>query len=468
VLLGAGLTLIALPLIFALINNAVTVDQLANRSQNAVYQAVQATQVSRRLAELITALERSARQMVILGERSMLDAYQANRHSFEQAVTESSRLPLDAEQERALEDIVREEKAIYAALSDPNATEKRLAQAVARFPALADHALVITTRSAALIDREVEALRATADQARSITMWQLLALAPVMVFLVGGFTVLIARPIRQIDSAIRMLGGGKFTTPVVVSGPQDLEYLGERLEWLRQKLLDLEEQKNRFLRQMSHELKTPLTAIREGSQLMAEEVVGKLTPQQREIAEILLHNSIELQKQIEALLNYGASQFHKLALDLKPVSLERVVSRVAGDQRLALRSRDLKLDVSGPPVLVAADEEMLRITLDNLVSNAIKFSPPGGTIAIRTAPNGSLVALDVVDEGPGVAPEERERIFEPFFQGTQQAAGAVSGTGIGLSVVREYVAAHGGSVEVIESTRGAHMRVKLPLVGPAS
>ncbi len=468
VLLGAGLSLIALPLIFALINNAVTVDQLANRSQNAVYQAVQATQVSRRLAELITALERTARQMVILGERSMLDSYQANRRRFEQAVTESWRLPLDAEQERALEDIVREEKEIYAALSDPNATEKQLAQAVARFPALADHALVITTRSAALIDREVEALRATADQARSITTWQLLALAPVMVFLVGGFTVLIARPIRQIDSAIRMLGGGKFTTPVVVSGPQDLEYLGERLEWLRQKLLDLEEQKNRFLRQMSHELKTPLTAIREGSQLMADEVVGKLTPQQREIAEILLHNSVELQKQIEALLNYGASQFHKLALDLKPVSLERVVSRVAGDQRLALRSRDLKLDVSGPQVLVTADEEMLRITLDNLVSNAIKFSPPGGTIAIRTAPNGSLVALDVVDEGPGVVPEERERIFEPFFQGSQQAAGAVSGTGIGLSVVREYVAAHGGSVEVLESTRGAHMRVKLPLVGPAS
>ncbi len=168
---------------------------------------------------------------------------------------------------------------------------------------------------------------------------------------------------------------------MVVSGPQDLEYLGERLEWLRQKLLDLEEQKNRFLRQMSHELKTPLTAVREGSQLLAEEVVGKLTPQQREIAEILRHNSIELQKQIEALLNYGASQFHKVALDLKPVSLERVVSRVAGDQRLALRSRDLKLDVSGPQVLVTADAEMLRVTLDNLVSNAIKFSPPGGTIA---------------------------------------------------------------------------------------
>src|SRR5262249_52267764 len=160
--------LIALPLIFALINNAVTVDQLANRSQTTVYQAVQATQVSRRLAELITALERTARQMVILGERSMLDAYQANRLRFEQVVAESSRLPLDEEQEKALAQIVSEEKEIYAVLSDGRSTETQLAQAVTRFPDLADHAQVINTRSAALIDREVEALRATADQARSI------------------------------------------------------------------------------------------------------------------------------------------------------------------------------------------------------------------------------------------------------------------------------------------------------------
>ena len=132
------------------------------------------------------------------------------------------------------------------------------------------------------------------------------------------------------------------------------------------------------------------------------------------------------QKQIEALLNYGASQFHKIALDLKPVSLERVVSRVAGDQRLALRARDLKLDVSGPQVLVTADAEMLRIMLDNLVSNAIKFSPHGGTIGIHTVPNGSHVALEVVDEGLAWHRTTRADI-RAVLQGIRQAAGAVSG-----------------------------------------
>ena len=166
---------------------------------------------------------------------------------------------------------------------------------VERFEALSGRAQTIVARSNAQIDREVEAMRATADQAQRITLWQLLAVIPVVIFLVVGFTILITRPIQQIDAAIRRLGGGAFNVPVVVNGPQSLEYLGERLEWLRQKLLDLEQQKNRFLRQMSHELKTPLTAVREGAELLSEEVVGKLSPQQREVAEILRHNSMELQ-----------------------------------------------------------------------------------------------------------------------------------------------------------------------------
>jgi two-component system sensor histidine kinase GlrK len=467
-LLGAGLTLIALPLMFALINNAISVDQIANRSRNAVYQAAQATQSSRRLADLVTALERTARQIVILDDRSLVDAYLANRQRFEQTVGEFARLPLDDEQKRALDSIVRGEKEIYMVLSDERANQERLTAAVGLFPALADRAQMIMARSGALIDREVSAMQATADRAQRMTLWQVLALIPIVLLLMVGFTILIARPIRQLDSAIRRLGGGQFNSPVVVSGPRDLEYLGDRLEWLRQKLLDLEQQKNRFLRQMSHELKTPLTAVREGAELLSEEVVGKLTPQQREVAEILRHNSLELQKQIEDLLNYGESQFHKVTLDLKPVSVQKVIGRVAGDQRLALRSRNLKLDVSAEEVIVNADFDMVRIALDNLMSNAIKFSPAGGTIRVFAAPNGTHATLEVQDDGPGIPPDEREHVFEPFFQGSRTGAGAVRGTGIGLSVVREYVAAHGGSIEVLDSGRGAHLRMKLPLGGPGA
>jgi len=463
-LLAVGFTLVALPLVFALVNNAISVDRLANRSQNAVYQAAQATQASRRLAQLLTALERTARQMLILDDRSLLDTYVANRRQFEQAVAEFSRLPLDAEQKSAVEEIVRGEAEVHAVLTSAYAKSAQMRKAVDRFVGLADRAQSIVASSNAQIDREVEAMRTTADQAQRITFWQLLALIPVVVFLVIGFSILITRPIRQVDAAIRRLGAGQFRVPVTVSGPQDLEQLGERLEWMRRELLDLEEQKNRFLRQVSHELKTPLTALREGAELLSEEAVGKLTAEQREIAEILRHNSVELQKLIEDLLSFGASQFRKVTVDLEPVEIRRIVERVTADHRLAARARGLTMEVSIEDIMLPADPEKLRVALDNLVSNAIKFSPGGGCVSLVARHDGDVLELDVLDQGPGIPAGERARIFDPFYQGKHAGAGPVRGTGIGLSVVKEYVFAHGGSVEVVDSRQGTHMRVRIPMI----
>lgn len=462
-LLFAGFALIALPLIFALINTAISVDQLANRSQRAVYQAVQATQSSRRLAELLTAMERSARQLIILGDRALLESYGLNRKQFLSTAEEFSALPFDNEQMDALEEIVRGESVIFAVLSNAAATPADLQKVVAGFVRLADRAQIITVRSNELINREVEAMRATAAQAQRITLWQLLALVPVVVFLVVGFAILIARPIRQLDSAIRRLGSGEFNMPVEVSGPEDLQFLGERLEWMRLRLVELEQQKNRLLRQVSHELKTPLTALREGAELLSDEVVGKLSPEQREIAEILRHNSIELQKLIEDLLSYGASQFHKVALELKPLNIRQIINRVVDDQKLAIRAKDLKLEIEADDVTVVADFEKLRVVLDNLMSNAIKFSPGGGVIAISARHAGTWLELNVADNGPGIAPDDAPHVFDPFYQGRNNAVGLVKGTGIGLSVVKEYVSAHGGSVEIVARDRGVLLRVNLPL-----
>jgi len=463
-LLAVGFTLVALPLMFALVNNAVSVDRLANRSQNAVYRAVQATQSGRRLAQQLTALERTARQIVILDDRSLLDTYAANRRQFEQAAAEFANLPLDAEQKKALEDIVRGEAAAFSALSGAGPKSREAEVAVESFIGLSEQAQALVARSNALIDREVNAMRNTADRAQRITLWQLLALVPVVVFLVIGFSILIARPIRQIDAAIRRLGGGELHVPVAVSGPQDLVHLGDRLEWMRRELLDVEQQKNRFLRQVSHELKTPLTALREGAELLSEEAVGKLTPEQREIAEILRHNSVELQKLIEDLLSFGASQFRKVTVDLGPVDIREVIGRVTEDQRLAIKARNLTLDIAAEDVMIPADSEKLRVVLDNLLSNAVKFSPPGGVIGVAARFDGDALELDVTDQGPGIPREERTRIFDPFYQGSQAGAGPVRGTGIGLSVVKEYVFAHGGSVEVVDSGPGAHLRIRLPLI----
>lgn len=462
-LLVIGFSLVALPLIFALINNAVSVDRLANRSQRAVHQAVLATQGSHRLGELLNTMERTARQMAILGDQSLLEAYEIARGDLERIAAQFGRLPFDGEQKAALDRILRGEAEIHAVLSDAGATAPRLREAIGRFDDLAANARTITARSNALIDREVGEMRETAARAQQLTYWQLLALVPVVIFLVVGFSVLIAKPIGQIDAAIRRLGKGQFSVPVSVNGPQDLEQLGERLEWMRRELIDIDEQKNRFLRQVSHELKTPLTALREGAELLSEEAVGKLAPEQREIAEIVRHNSVELQKLIENLLSFGQSQFRKVTVDLEPVDIRQIIERVAADHSLAMRARSISLEISVTDLMLSADPEKLRVVIDNLLSNAVKFSPERGVVRVTAGLYAGMLRIDVIDQGPGVPPADRVRIFDPFYQGRAGGEALVRGTGIGLSVVKEYVFAHGGSVEVLDGPGGAHFSVRLPI-----
>jgi two-component system sensor histidine kinase GlrK len=125
--------------------------------------------------------------------------------------------------------------------------------------------------------------------------------------------------------------------------------------------------------------------------------------------------------------------------------------------------------VSCPAIAIEGDENKLEVILDNLLSNAIKFSPPYGQIDIVANVQGPELVVEVRDQGPGIAPAERERIFDPFYQGAAQAQGAVKGTGLGLAIVREYVAAHGGRVSVLDhSEPGACIELRVPAAQPAS
>jgi two-component system sensor histidine kinase GlrK len=111
------------------------------------------------------------------------------------------------------------------------------------------------------------------------------------------------------------------------------------------------------------------------------------------------------------------------------------------------------------------DAAKIRVVLDNLLSNAIKFSPPGGVIAMSVREESGELLVDVSDQGPGIAPDDQPHVFEPFYQGRVESLGPVKGSGLGLSIVKEYVMAHGGSAEILADVgeAGSHFRVRLPL-----
>jgi two-component system sensor histidine kinase GlrK len=280
------------------------------------------------------------------------------------------------------------------------------------------------------------------------------------------FALLISRPIKQVVAAINRLGEGDFATSVTVSGTHDLAFLGERLDWMRNQLADVERSKAKFVAQVSHELKTPLASIREGAELLNDNVVGKLNDPQQEIVQILCKSSRDLQKLIENLLGFSKVQAGIISkLELADVSLPTLIDAVLADHRALVMKKQLNLDLDIDALTVNADHDRLRTVIDNLISNAVKFTPPGGRINILCRRKQGLWFLEVADSGPGIPPEDHDRVFQPFYQGRLSAPGHVKGTGLGLSIAREFALAHGGELSLINGgSSGCRIRLTLPLM----
>jgi two-component system sensor histidine kinase GlrK len=415
--------------------------------------------------EQVTAMERLARQYLILGDAALLADYAKVRKGFKQTTSDMSLLPLDEPQLRELNKTIEAEQALFEQLGRKHDKGPGRGHLIAGYVALSELANNVLNQSNLLIDREVENMGEAARHTQRSLLWQLAASIPLGVLIAMLFAFLIAEPIRQLDRAIRQLGGAEFATGIRVHGPADLEYLGQRLEWLRQRLVELEEQKTKFLHHVSHELKTPLTALREGSELLADGSSGALNRQQSEIAEILRHNSLQLQHLIEELLGYQQAIGSINQLEFQSIDLSDIARKVAEAHKLAIAARNLNFLLRIEPAVLTADADKLRVVVDNLVSNAVKYSPQGGTISLAVRAEKDNVVIEVDDAGPGIAAEDSKRVFDWFFQGKRGHQGRVKSSGLGLAIAREFVLAHRGSIEVITGlTPGAHFRVSLPVL----
>lgn len=461
-LLLAGFMLAVLPLLLGLINDHLAIKRLAAQSQQAVYDAARIAHSSRELNDTAISLERAAQQHAILQEPSLQEALATLSARFKAAARRLAALPLGPESRRQLDALLREEATLERAwmqapmaAKDMTDTQTDTAAALALADRYADISLQsrrLLEHSSALIEREAASLRQLASQTERRIGWQLFWLLPLSLLLASGFAWLLARPIRQLSQAIRELGERHLDAPVRVDGPADLEHLGAELDWLRQRLLHLEAQKSQFLRHVSHELKTPLTALREGSELLAEEIVGPLSPRQQEIVRILRQGSLDLQHQIEALLRHGEAEYLLGQVEPQQVQLASLMRALLRRHQLAYAARGLRIRLQLEELSLWVDVNRLRVILDNLLSNAIKFSPEEAEILITAHGDEATVVISVRDQGPGVSPTELDQIFEPFQQGWAKAHGSVAGSGLGLSIARDHAQALGGRLAVHAST----------------
>ena len=231
------------------------------------------------------------------------------------------------------------------------------------------------------------------------------------------------------------------------------------------RLLELDRLKDEFLSLVSHELRTPLTSIRGYLDLVLDEEAGELNPEQRRFLKAVERNSGRLLRLVGDLLFVAQADAGRLTLERAKVDVAALAADCVEAARPVAAQRSIELHLAAEPVpALVGDRGRLAQVLDNLVSNALKFTPEGGRVEVRTSVTGDYVRLEVEDSGIGIPAEEQPRLFERFFRAASATEQAIPGTGLGLAIVKAIVEAHAGRIELVSAPgKGTTFLVELPL-----
>lgn len=314
-----------------------------------------------------------------------------------------------------------------------------------------------------LLSRSKQLQESIVQQGTFFSQRALIVLA-LSLILVLVATYMIIKPVKVINGMITHLGGGNFIDNApVVKGPLELKDLAQRIVWLSDRLAWLETQRSQFLRHLSHELKTPLASMREGTELLADEVVGPLTEEQKDVVTILDDSSKHLQQLIEQLLDYN----RKLAdsPDEKyDIDLNELVNDIMAKNSLPAKAKSMTTECHFAVTHYWGEGTLLARVIDNLYSNAIHYGAESGKIWLSTKKVADSLYIDIANTGEQITEKERAMLFEPFYQGSHQRKGAVKGSGLGLSIARDCVSRMKGDLQIVDvDYADVCFRITLPL-----
>ena len=230
-----------------------------------------------------------------------------------------------------------------------------------------------------------------------------------------------------------------------------------------ERLLELDRLKDEFVATASHELRTPLTSLTGYLEMSLDPAEGPLPPTVEGHLRIVQRNADRLTVLVEQLLFLARADSHPLEIDMEPIGLGAILNEAAENARPAASAKDIELVVEAEPAqVVLADRPQLLRIVDNLVTNAVKFTPDGGTVRLVASGDGTNAVLEVADTGVGIPAAEQPELFNRFFRGTNAIQKAVPGSGLGLAISQVIAEAHGTTIE-LESTLGAGSTFRLAL-----
>ena len=247
---------------------------------------------------------------------------------------------------------------------------------------------------------------------------------------------------------------------------QELQKTNDRLEMQNEELMEASQAKSELLAHMSHELRTPLNVIIGFSELMMDEVPGKVNEEQGQCLSDILGSGQHLLNLINDILDLSKIEAGKMELKLRNIALPSIIKSLRREMMpvIGTRKQSLDVEVEEELPLVRGDKAKVRQVLLNLLSNAAKFAPDGGKLKVEAARENGWCRVSVIDNGIGIKKEDQEKIFEPFSQLDEPQAEGKSGTGLGLTIARQIIEKHGGRIWVeSEYRKGSKFSFTLPL-----
>jgi len=226
---------------------------------------------------------------------------------------------------------------------------------------------------------------------------------------------------------------------------------------------DAERMRRDLVAAVSHDLRTPITSLRLLTEAIADDVVDGET--KREYLGQMSTHLNAMAALIDDLFELSRLEAGDIAWSLERVRLDELVGETVDAMRVQADARNVRVTAELPSGLRPAhgDPEKLQRVLFNLIQNAIRHTPADGSVVVRARPAGDAVEIEVADTGDGIAPGERERVFEPFFRGGAQAARTGNGAGLGLAISRAIVEAHGGRIWLEDAPRGTRVHFSVPV-----
>ncbi|WP_446470851.1 sensor histidine kinase [Xenorhabdus stockiae] len=451
--------LVLLPLLVLAYQAYQSLDQLSTQAAEINRTTLSDARRSEAMIGVALEMERSYRQYCVLGDVRLEKLYQRQYQQYTTMLNNQMAMLANKEYKEKFNQLLSGLNKITCRNSVPEAAADKLLEQFSN----ANNQLVQETRNIIFIRGE-QLQKEIADKGQFFG-WQSLILFLLSAFLIALFTRMIIGPVKGIERMINRLGAGQALENKIESfkGPRELRSLALRIIWLSERLSWLESQRHEFLRHISHELKTPLASMREGTELLADEVAGPLTTDQKEVVTILDSSSKHLQQLIEQLLEYNRKIVDAPA-EQQVVSLKEIIDSVVLSHQLPARTKNIHTEIELDTDDCWAEPKLLMRVIDNLYSNAVHYGAESGNIWISGRQVDKNIQIDIANTGTPIPELEKSMIFEPFYQGKLQRKGAVKGSGLGLSIAQDCIRRMGGELHLIESDfADVCFRIELPL-----